>query len=245
MLEREALTDAAEDLPVHCGHVETLVRDGAALDEETRPNRFSRVKLVAEHGARPVATPSAGLIHAVLVHAHSFAFDRGRAGHVDVELDLRAGLPTLAVIGLGSGSARDVRERVQAAVLNSGFGFPRRRVTVNIAPATRKGGSEFDLAVACCLLATTGAVDPVRLQRLGLCAELGLGGELRPCAGAGAAAEAAAAAGLRGLVVARSDLRAARLTGAVAVAGMRTLREVVAFLAASPRAIERALQAGP
>lgn len=191
-----------------------------------------------------MATPSAGLIYAVLVRAHSFAIDRGSAGHVDVELDLRAGLPTLAVIGLGSGSARDVRERVQAAVLNSGFGFPRRRVTVNIAPATRKGGSQFDLAVACCLLATTGAVNPVRLQRLGLCAELGLGGELRSCAGTGAAAEAAAAAGLTGLVVARSDLRATRLTGAIPVVGVRTLREVVALLAASARAFERAFQPG-
>jgi magnesium chelatase family protein len=71
----------------------------------------------------------------MLVCAHAFAIDRGAAVHVDVELDLRAGLPGLAVIGLGGRPARDLRERVQAAVLNSGYGFPRRRVTVNLAPA--------------------------------------------------------------------------------------------------------------
>jgi magnesium chelatase family protein len=180
----------------------------------------------------------------VLVRAHSFAIDRGSAGHVDVELDLRAGLPTLAIIGLGGGSARELRERVQAAVLNSSFAFPRRRVTVNVAPATRKGGPEFDLAVACCLLASTGTVNPARLERIGLCAELGLGGTLRSPSGAGAVAEAAALAGLAGLVVARTDLQATRLSGVIPVAGLGTLREVVTPLGASPRVIERAFQRG-
>jgi hypothetical protein len=85
----------------------------------------------------------------MLVHAHSFAINRGIAEHVHVELDTRGGLPAFSVIGLGAGAARDARERVQAAVLNSGFGFPRRRVTVNLAPAaTRKGGPELDLVLA-------------------------------------------------------------------------------------------------
>ena len=57
----------------------------------------------------------------MLVHAHGFAINRGLAGHVIVELDMRGGLPAFSVIGLASGSARDARERVQAAVLNSGL----------------------------------------------------------------------------------------------------------------------------
>ncbi|HEX2701886.1 MAG TPA: magnesium chelatase domain-containing protein, partial [Solirubrobacteraceae bacterium] len=109
----------------------------------------------------------------MLVCAHAFAIDRGAAAHVDIELDLRAGLPGLAVIGLGASTARDLRERVQAAVLNSGYGFPRRRVTVNVAPAPRRCGSELDLAVACCVLAVAGQLDRWRLERVGLCAELG------------------------------------------------------------------------
>jgi magnesium chelatase family protein len=183
------------------------------------------------------------VIAAVLVRAHGFAIDRGAAGHVDVELDVRAGLPGLALVGLAGGSGRDVRERVQAAVLNSGFSFPRRRLTVNLAPATRRGGSEVDLVVACCLLAASGVIDPRRLGGIGLCAELGLGGGLRACAALPAAAEAADAAGLGGLIVARADLPAARAGAAVAVVGLRTLCEVVDLLGAPGRELRRMLRA--
>ena len=168
----------------------------------------------------------------MLVHAHSFAINRGIAEHVHVELDTRGGLPAFAVIGLGSGAARDARERVQAAVLNSGFAFPRKRVTVNLAPAaTRKGGPELDLVLACCVLAAEQQVDAGRLARIGVFAELGLGGDLRPCESPDAAAEAADRAGLAGLIVARGDLRHARGATRLPVAGLASLREVAAFLA--------------
>jgi magnesium chelatase family protein len=176
----------------------------------------------------------------MLVCAHAFAVDRGTVGHVEVEVDLRAGLPALSLIGMPVGSARGVRERVQAAILNSGFGFPRRRVTVNVAPATRSTGCELDLAVACCVLAATGEFDPSLLERVGFCAELSLGGELRSSSGAPGAAQSAAQAALGGLIVARSDLEAARLADGALVVGRRTLREVILLLADSPRAVERA-----
>jgi magnesium chelatase family protein len=172
----------------------------------------------------------------MLVHAHGFAINRGIAEHVHVELDTRSGLPAFSVIGLAGGAARDARERVQAAVLNSGFGFPRKRVTVNLAPAAaRRNGLAFDLALACCVLAAQEQIDPRRLARLGLFAELGLGGDLRPCESAGAAAEAAERAGLAGMIVARADLREARSATGLAVAGPGSLREVAALLAARPR----------
>jgi len=173
----------------------------------------------------------------MLVHAHSFAINRGIAEHVHVELDTRGGLPAFAVIGLGAGAARDARERVQAAVLNSGFSFPRKRVTVNLAPAaTRTGGPELDLVLACCVLAAEQQVDVGRLARIGVFAELGLGGDLRPCDSADAAAEAADRTGLAGLIVARDDLRQARAATRLPVAGLGSLREVAAFLAgALPR----------
>jgi magnesium chelatase family protein len=166
----------------------------------------------------------------MLVRAHAFAIDRGAAVHVDVELDLRAGLPGLAVIGLGAGPARDLRERVQAAVLNSGYGFPRRRATVNVTPAPRRCGAELDLAVACCVLAAGGQLDKARLERIGFCAELGLGGELRACGTGAAVADAAAQAGLAGLVVAAGDRESAALPGCIPVAGAETLRAVMALL---------------
>jgi magnesium chelatase family protein len=173
----------------------------------------------------------------MLVHAHSFAIHGGIAEHVHVELDTRGGLPAFSVIGLGGGAARDARERVQAAVLNSGFGFPRKRVTVNLAPAAaRRSGAGFDLALACCVLASQDQLDADRLARVGLFAELGLGGDLRPCEAAGAAAEAAEQAGLAGLIVARSDLREARGASRLPVAGLGSLRDVARLLtAAAPR----------
>jgi len=171
----------------------------------------------------------------MLVRAHGFTIDRGAAGHVDVELDLRAGLPGLAVIGLGAGPARDLRERVQAAILNSGFAFPRRRITVNVAPPARRAGGELDHAVACCVLAAGEALPPGRLAELGLCAELGLGGELRPCGCGAAVAEAAVALGLRRLLVAEGDREPAGLAAGLAVLAAPTLSRAVALLRDAPR----------
>jgi magnesium chelatase family protein len=180
----------------------------------------------------------------MLVSAHGFAVNRGLAEHVDVELNVRPGLPSFSVIGLSAGAARDARERVQAAVLNSGFAFPRRRVTVNLAPAaTGVSGPGFDLALACCVLAAEGEIDGRRIARIGLFAQLGLGGDLRGCDWVSAAAEVAEEVGLGGLIVARDDLREARGASSVPVAGLASLREVVALLARERSAPRRARSA--
>ena len=158
----------------------------------------------------------------MLVHAHSFAIHRGIAEHVHVELDTRGGLPAFSVIGLAGGAARDARERIHAALLNSGFGFPRKRVTVNLAPAAaRGGGPEFDLALACCVLAAQEHIDAAspRADRRVRRARPGR----RPAAlrvGDAAAAQAADRAGLAGLIVARDDLRDARGASRLPVAGL-------------------------
>jgi magnesium chelatase family protein len=176
----------------------------------------------------------------VLVRAHGFAVRRGIAEHLLVELDVRAGLPSFAVVGLGGAGARDARERVQAAILNIGLTFPRKRATVNIAPASqRRLGAELDLAIACCVLAAEGHLDGPRVARLGLFAELGLGGALRPCPGVGAAAAAADAAGLHGLIVASADLLEAREAATLPVAGPSGLGEVVELLRPRPACARR------
>lgn len=168
----------------------------------------------------------------MLVHAHGFALRRGLADHVHVELDVRGGLPAFSVIGLGGGAARDARERVHAAVLNSGFAFPRKRLTANLAPAaTARSAPAFDLVLACCVLAAQEELDAARLARVGLFAELGLGGDLRHCEGVAAAAEAAEQARLAGLIVARGDLREARAAASLPIAGPSSLRGVASLLA--------------
>jgi len=172
----------------------------------------------------------------MLVHAHGVAVARGVAEHVDVELDVRGGLPAFSVIGLGGGAARDARERVHAAVLNSGFAFPRKRMTANLAPgASARSAPSFDLVLACCVLAAQAELDAARLARIGLFAQLGLGGDLRTCDGVAAAALAAEQARLAGLIVARGDLREARAAGALPIAGLSSLRVVAALLAAGGR----------
>ncbi len=167
----------------------------------------------------------------MLARATSFAIEGLEAHRVCVEFDLRPGLPAFNIIGLPAGAVRESRERVRAAVLNSGFNFPRQRVTANLAPAhVEKTGSGFDLALACGLLAVSDQVPRAGLEDIALFAELALSGELRPCAGGLAAAEAAERGGLRGLVVARAAAAEADQLERIAVAGLCHLRDVAALL---------------
>jgi magnesium chelatase family protein len=167
----------------------------------------------------------------VLARADSFAVEGLDAHRVWVEVDIRRGLPAFNIIGLPASSVRESRERVRAAVLNSGFVFPGQRVTANLAPADLdKAGSSFDLALACGLLAASDQVDRGGLDRLALFAELSLSGALRPCRGVLAAAEAAARSGLRGLVVARANAAEAAQVESIPVAGLGSLVEVAAVI---------------
>lgn len=121
---------------------------------------------------------------------------------VCVEVDIRPGLPSFGIVGLGDQAVREARERVRAALQNAGFDFPQRRVVVNLAPAhVRKVGAGFDLAIACGVLAAGGQVPLGSLDAFAVHGELSLGGELRPGRGTLAIAEGAARCGLRGLIV--------------------------------------------
>lgn len=187
----------------------------------------------------------------MLVSTHTFCVQRAVAEHVQVEVDVRRGLPSFSVVGLAGGAARDARERVQAALVNTGVPLPRQRLTVNLAPSSaRRSGSEFDLAIACCVLAAQGHLDSKRLARVALFGELGLGGQLRRCPGVALAASAAADAELAGLVVACGDAAEARSAGGLPVAGAADLGEVLALLAPSgarerPGTARRANPPGP
>ncbi|HEX9562456.1 MAG TPA: YifB family Mg chelatase-like AAA ATPase [Gemmatimonadaceae bacterium] len=106
------------------------------------------------------------------------------AYHVLVEVDVAAGLPQWTIVGLPVGAVRESRERVSAALANSGFQMPPRRVTVNLAPAdTRKDGTAFDLPIALGLLVATGQLLPAAVERIVALGELGLDGSLRPVRG--------------------------------------------------------------
>src|SRR5256885_5304101 len=117
----------------------------------------------------------------MIARVTTFAIDGVASRRVWVEADIRAGLPAFTVVGLADRAVREARERVRAAILNSGFEFPLKRVTVNLAPASmRKAGPGFDLAIACAILAVGGHIPPEALERYAVFGELGLGGEIRP-----------------------------------------------------------------
>jgi len=115
-----------------------------------------------------------------------------------VEVDVALGLPMWTIVGLPAGAVKESRERVSAALVNSGFVVPARRVTVNLAPAdVRKEGSAFDLPIALGFLAATGQLDPSALEEVVAVGELGLDGTLRPVRGALSVARRLADAGGR------------------------------------------------
>ncbi len=149
-----------------------------------------------------------------------------------VEVDVRPGLPSFRIVGLAGVAVREARERVHAAILNSGFEFPSRRITANLAPANLpKSGPGFDAALAVGLLVASGQCPPDVLERRAIFGELSLSGELRPCRGGLAVAEGARRAGFDGLIVARERAGEAALIDGIRVAGVPSLRAVAELLA--------------
>ena len=106
---------------------------------------------------------------------------------VSVEVDIAPGMPTLAVVGLPDAEVKESKERVVAAIRNSGFDFPLKRITVNLSPAElRKSGTQFDLPIALGILAASEQLSPAateKLKNILALGELALDGSLRPCAG--------------------------------------------------------------
>ena len=106
---------------------------------------------------------------------------------ISVEVDIAPGMPNLAVVGLPDAEVKESKERVTAAVRNSGFDFPHKRITVNLSPAElRKSGTQFDLPIALGILAANEQLSTAaraKLKDLLVLGELALDGSLRPCAG--------------------------------------------------------------
>lgn len=150
---------------------------------------------------------------------------------VDVEVDVRAGLPSFTIVGLGDRSVREARERVAAAIANCELPFPQKRITVNLAPAgLHKSGPGFDLAIACGVLASSGTIDPAALAGVAVHGELALSGEVRAARGTLVVAEGARRAGLGRLLVAPERVGEAGLLDGVAGVGVTDLKALVAVL---------------
>ena len=140
------------------------------------------------------------------------------APEVGCEVHLGAGLPSFTLVGLAATEVKESRERVRAALVNSGFEFPAGRITVNLAPADLpKDGGRFDLAIALGILVASGQLQPrLGLDALEFIGELGLDGALRPVRGALPAAAASSAAGRRLVVPAANAVEFAAVPGLAA-----------------------------
>ncbi len=171
----------------------------------------------------------------MLARTRTFTIEGLQTRQVTVEVDIRPGLPGFAIVGLADASVREARERVKAAILNSGYEFPARRITVNLAPAdVPKVGPGLDLALACGVLAASGQLPKESLDSHALFGELALDGDVRDCQGTLAVAQACAEAGLEALVLAPRRAREAMLVEGLHVAPVQRLTSAARVLGGGP-----------
>ncbi|MFJ8940714.1 YifB family Mg chelatase-like AAA ATPase [Streptomyces sp. NPDC102365] len=154
---------------------------------------------------------------------------------VEVQADLEPGVAAFTLVGLPDKSLTESKDRVRAAVVNSGGEWPQKKLTVGLSPASvPKGGSGFDLAIACAALGASERIDPRVLADIVMIGELGLDGRVRPVRGVLPAVLAAAEAGYEQVVVPESAAAEASLVPGVSVLGVRSLRQLIAVLTDEP-----------
>ncbi|MBV8883401.1 MAG: YifB family Mg chelatase-like AAA ATPase [Chroococcidiopsidaceae cyanobacterium CP_BM_RX_35] len=150
---------------------------------------------------------------------------------VGVEIDVSGGLPGIIVVGLPDPAVQESRERVKAALKNSGYAFPMRKIVINLAPADlRKEGPSFDLPISVGILAASEQVSAQLLGDYLFLGEVSLNGDLRPVAGVLPIAAAARHLGIAGLVIPESNVREAAVVEGLAVYGFKNLSAVADFL---------------
>jgi magnesium chelatase family protein len=153
---------------------------------------------------------------------------------IRVEVDVAPGLPGFTIVGLPDTAVQEARERVRGAIRNSGYAFPPRRITVNLAPAgLRKAGASLDLAMAVAILLGSEQIrtDDAAVAMVG---ELSLGGEVLPVAGILPMVATLAGVGIGRVIVSAVAVPEARLVTGVVVSGVHTLAGAAAALRARP-----------
>jgi magnesium chelatase family protein len=150
---------------------------------------------------------------------------------VEVEVDISRGLPSFSTVGLAEGAVRESKERVKAALKNSGYHFPADRITVNLAPAdVKKEGSGFDLPIAVGILTATGLIPPTSLKGHLVMGELSLDGSVRPIKGALSMAIMAKEFKLQGMFLPSENVAEAAVVDGIAVYPTKSLSQLVQAL---------------
>ena len=150
---------------------------------------------------------------------------------VQVETDVRNGLPQMQMVGALASEAKEARERVRVAIENSGFRLPPKHITINLSPADiRKEGTSFDLATAISILAAFGFIPEKQIEGCMFTGELSLDGKLNKVPGILPMAGLAAKEGFTKMIVPGGNVREAALQKEIPVYGMDSLKEAVDFL---------------
>lgn len=168
----------------------------------------------------------------VLSQVHSATVEGVDGILVEVEVDIAFGLPAFATVGLPEAAVRESKDRVKAAIKNSGYEFPAHRITVNLAPADlRKAGTGYDLPIAVGIVEAGGVGPFASLDRYLLIGELSLDGRVRPVPGVLPVALAARRAGLKGIVVSVENAREAAVVQGLDVIPVERLHQAIDFFA--------------
>ena len=153
------------------------------------------------------------------------------ATEIEIEVNTGPGEPSIIVVGLPDTAVKESKDRVIAALSNSGYRWPRKRTTVNLAPADiKKQGPSFDLPIAIGMIATDREEDLPRLSRCSVAGELALTGEVRPIKGALPLTLEARARGRKAVILPIAKVREASVVQGIEVYGVKNLREAYEFL---------------
>lgn len=153
------------------------------------------------------------------------------ATEIEIEVNTGPGEPSIIVVGLPDMAVKESKDRVIAALSNSGYRWPRKRTTVNLAPADiKKQGPSFDLPIALGMIATDAEEELPRLSRCAVAGELALTGEVRPVKGALPLTLEARARGKKAVILPVANVREASVVRGIEVYGVRNLREAYEFL---------------
>lgn len=156
--------------------------------------------------------------------------------NVVVEVDLLQGLPNFTMVGLADVTVKEARERIHSAIVNSGYDFPRKRITVNLSPANRrKTGSHFDLPIAVAILVAMGKIPVEKVCDYAFFGELSLDGHVNAVMGALPLAMGAAESGIRKVFIPKDNLKEVSLVKDIEIYAVDEFVEVVKHFCGEPK----------
>jgi len=169
--------------------------------------------------------------HTSVAHVASGALAGFTGRPIDVEADIKAGLPSLQIVGMGNKAIDEARQRVRSAITNSLLTFPAQKITVNLAPAELpKDGTHLDLPIALSILVASGQLSSRQVSQTLFAGELGLDGSIRPIKGAVLLAELARQQGYQQLILPAANAPQAALVDDIAIVGVETLTQLYTHL---------------